>query len=303
MIDVPSSTWFTASPDWHWLIVFYHFFAGLAGGCFFIAALLDLVGRPADRPLARLGYYLVIPSLVVCGVLLIVDLSRPERFWHLFVENHTWQPLFKYWSPMSIGSWAMPAFGVFAAAAFLGALAESGRLSVATARRLRSPGALGVGLTVTGALLGLYIAGYSGVLLAVTNRPIWSDTPLLGMLLLVSSVSISAALMALLAHGKRAQHSGVFALHRMDVWLIVLQAIVLIALVATLGAAARGWMNLWGLVLVLGVAGLGMAAPLAIRHRAHWFGTHNLAVAAVLVLVGGFLLRTVIVFSPEHIQP
>jgi hypothetical protein len=37
--------------------------------------------------------------------------------------------------------------------------------------------------------------GYTGVVLAVTNRPIWSDTPLLGMLFVVSAASISAALM------------------------------------------------------------------------------------------------------------
>jgi hypothetical protein len=33
MIDIPSSTWFTTAPHWKWLIVFYFFFGGLAGGC------------------------------------------------------------------------------------------------------------------------------------------------------------------------------------------------------------------------------------------------------------------------------
>ena len=48
-------------PDWGWLIVFYFFFGGLAGGCYFLAALIDLFGRPEDRPLARLGYYIAFP--------------------------------------------------------------------------------------------------------------------------------------------------------------------------------------------------------------------------------------------------
>ncbi len=56
MNGIPSSTYFSAPPDWGWLIVFYFFFGGLAGGCYFLAALIDLFGRPEDRPLARLGY-------------------------------------------------------------------------------------------------------------------------------------------------------------------------------------------------------------------------------------------------------
>ena len=32
-----------------------------------------------------------------------------------------------------------------------------------------------------GRILGLYLAGYTGVLLSVTNRPIWADTTLLGL--------------------------------------------------------------------------------------------------------------------------
>ncbi len=62
------------------------------------------------------------------------------------------------------------------------------------------PAMLGSIIAVIGGLFGFYVAGYTGVLLAVTNRPIWSDTPLLGMLFVVSAASISAALMILLAH-------------------------------------------------------------------------------------------------------
>ena len=51
----PSSTFFTASPEWHWLIIGYFFIGGLAGGCYFLAVLIDFFGRPEDRALARLG--------------------------------------------------------------------------------------------------------------------------------------------------------------------------------------------------------------------------------------------------------
>ena len=60
-----------------------------------MAALIDLFGRASDRPLARLGYRIAFPSVIVCGILLIVDLSRPERFWHMLLQAETWRPMFK----------------------------------------------------------------------------------------------------------------------------------------------------------------------------------------------------------------
>src|SRR5262249_58416896 len=54
---IMSDTLFTAAPHWRWLIVLYFFIGGIAGGSFFLAALLDLFGRPQDRPIVRTGYY------------------------------------------------------------------------------------------------------------------------------------------------------------------------------------------------------------------------------------------------------
>jgi protein NrfD len=300
MIDAPSSTWFTATPHWQWLIALYFFFGGLAGGCYFLAALLDLFGREEDRPLARIGYYVVLPCLLVSAVLLILDLSRPERFWHLLLENHTWQPMFKSWSPMSIGSWALLGFGFFALLSTLGALADAGRLRWRFAHRLRPPGILGAVIAVLGGLLGLYVAGYTGVLLAVTNRPVWADTPLLGMLLVVSGTSISAALMILLARRSRRTLPGVAALGRIDMQVIVLEFLVLAALIVSLGAAAQAFLNVHNVLLLLGAVLLGMAAPLVLHWRKDWLG--GAGTAAVLVLAGGFLLRLLVVFSPYGIE-
>ena len=182
MNGVPSSTYFTVSPEWGWLITLY-FFGGLAGGAYFLAALIDFFGQPEDRPLARLGYYISFPCIIMSGFLLVIDLYRPLRFWHMLIASNTFQPMFKYWSPMSVGSWALLIFGIFSFLSFLGALAESDRLRWSAAGRLRPPGTIKV-IAIVGGLCGFYVAGYTGVLLAVTNRPIWSDTPLLGMLLL-----------------------------------------------------------------------------------------------------------------------
>src|SRR5581483_3434418 len=84
-MSAPSSTFFTAPPEWQWLVTIYFFVGGLAGGCFFIATLLDVFGTPVERRLARLGYLVAFPAVVLSGLLLVVDLRRPERFWHMFL--------------------------------------------------------------------------------------------------------------------------------------------------------------------------------------------------------------------------
>ena len=308
MIDAPSSTWFTTNPHWQWYIVLYFFFGGLAGGCYFLAALIDLAGRREDRPLARLGYCVAFPCVLLSGLLLTVDLGRPLRFWHMLIERNTFLPMFKYWSPMSIGSWALSIFGLFSMLAFLAALAEDDDPRWQFARRLRwpffrrfGPGTVAGGLiAVLGGITGFYIAGYTGVLLAVTNRPIWADTPLLGMLFLVSAASTSAALLILLAHRFGWSMRGVADLHRFDDWVIALELLVLAAVMISLGPVLRAWLNAWGVLLVVGVILLGLVTPLLLSWRGRRTGA-NLIASAVLVLLGGFLLRVVVVLSSEGI--
>ena len=76
MNGVPSSTSFSAPPDWGWPIALYFFFGGLAAGSYFLASLIDLFGRPEDRPLSRLGYYISFPCIALSGLLLTIDLQR-----------------------------------------------------------------------------------------------------------------------------------------------------------------------------------------------------------------------------------
>jgi protein NrfD len=300
MNGIPSSTYFTVSPEWGWLITLYFFFGGLASGAYFLAALIDFFGQPEDHPLARLGYYISFPCILMSGFLLVIDLYRPLRFWHMLIASNTFQPMFKYWSPMSVGSWVLLIFGIFSFLSFLGALAESNRRRWSAARRLRPPGAIAKVIAMVGGLFGFYVAGYTGVLLAVTNRPIWSDTPLLGMLFIVSAASTSAALLILLAQRAGWTMPGLAALHRMDIWVLGLELIVLIAVVVSLGPVWRAWLNLWGLLLGAIIV-LGMLFPLALNWRKDWLGDFNVTATATLALVGGFLLRVVIVFSSEGI--
>ncbi len=302
MNGIPSSTYFTVPPDWGWLIVFYFFFGGLAGGCYFFAVLIDLFGRPEDRPLARLGYYIAFPCVVISGILLTVDLTRPERFWHMLIESNTLRPMFKHL--VADVAWFLGAVDIrriYVSVFFR--RARRWRPCVVVCRAALAPaGNLGPRRLRSSAGFSAFTSqGYTGVLLAVTNRPIWSDTPLLGMLFVVSAASISAALMILLAHRSGWTTPGLLALHRIDVWVIALEFLVLIAVMISLGPVARAWLNAWGLLLFFGVIVIGMLIPLALYWRRDWLGERNMTAAAALVLVGGFLLALVIVFSAEGV--
>lgn len=308
MIDAPSSTWFTTAPHWQWLIVLYFFFGGLAGGSYFLAALIDLVGRREDRPLARAGYYVAFPLVMVCGLLLIVDLGRPDRFWHMMIQRNTFDVMFKSWSPMSFGSWILLAFGFFSFVSFMAALAEDDgvrspmlrRLQWPAFGRLRAPSVVGRVIAVLGGIAGYFLAGYTGILLAVTNRPIWSDTPMLGMLFLVSAASTSAALLLLLAQRRGWTMAGLADLRRMDDWVIMLELLVLVAVIVSLGPVVSAWLNAWGLLLLITII-IGMIAPLVLSWRARAFRSIDVRTAPILVLIGGFLLRAVIVLSSEAV--
>jgi len=122
---------FARAPEWTWYILFYFFFAGLSGGSYVIATLLRL-GNRLDEPAARVGYYISFLTLLVCPVLLTLDLGQPLRFWHMLVNTTPGDegPIFKYWSPMSVGAWGLVVFGFFSTVSFVETLAQIGRAHV-----------------------------------------------------------------------------------------------------------------------------------------------------------------------------
>jgi protein NrfD len=296
-----SDTFFTTPPHWAWLVIVYFFVGGIAAGSYFIAALLDLFGDPRDRPVARLGYYVALAGAALSAVLLTADLGRPERFWHMLIQSQRGWPMLKWWSPMSVGSWGISLFGLFALLAVLATLEEVGLVRRAGLRRLRQ-GVLGTLIVALGGLFAFFVASYTGVLLSVTNRPIWADTHFVGILFLFSAASSAAAALILLGRWRGAETAAtVHWLSWIDSGALVLELLALIALVVSLGSVAHVWLSLWGAVLVVGVVIAGILLPLALHLRPRLLGQLSVPAAAALVLVGGFLLRVVIVLSAEGV--
>ncbi|MQA62482.1 MAG: polysulfide reductase [Actinophytocola sp.] len=310
---------FVSAPDWTWYILFYFFLAGLSGGSYVIATLFRLRGDRADEPVSRLGYYVAFVALLPCPLLLTLDLGKPLRFWHMMWNTTPGDAglSFKYWSPMSVGVWALIIFGAFATVAFLEALVRDGKLRLPVVRLLE--GALGTVVAVIGAVLGLFIAGYTGVLLAVSNQPVWSDTWALGGLFLASSLSGSAALLLLLLRYRQAALVSADKLivserlySLLELVLIVLFALTLLQ-AGTFGIAfGFPWLLLW-LVAFAGLApGIyGLATSwLTVKGEEPAAPAHASSVATevrtpvmtsvllpALVLLGVLALRAAVIFS------
>src|SRR5438876_11875018 len=292
-----SDTFVTASPHWRWLIILYFFVGGIAGGGYFIAALLQWFGRgrPEDRPVIRTGYTLGFWGAIISGALLTLDLGRPLRFWHmLFQSEHFPSLMFKSWSPISFGAWAILLFGACATLSMIGAWSEEGRVRTRGAQLLQSGTVLAKLVAGLGGLFGFFVAGYTGVLLSVTNRPIWADSPWLGALFLVSGASTGAAMLILLAPGRGAAQRSLEWLSSFDSGALVVELLVLALFLVSLGSINRVWLGVWGLVLLVGVVGVGILAPLRLHAKP--------AQAAKLVLLGGFLLRLATMLGSEGID-
>jgi formate-dependent nitrite reductase membrane component NrfD len=293
------STFYTEPPHFRWLIILYFFVGGISGGALLLAGLVRLFGREEDAPFVRLASYLSLAGAVVSGILLIVDLGVPLRFWHMMIQNNTGRPMFKWWSPMSVGVWGLLFFSLFALLAALGMFAREGRRGWRVFRFLAEPPFSTIG-AVGGIIGGLFLAGYTGVLLAVSNRPVWADSTWLGLVFLLSAISTSIAALLLLARWRAVESPSTIAwLLSFDRIALVLELVAIVIFLISLGGAIQALLNGWSLLLLLGVIVLGILVPLFIqRGRA----LHDFLLSATLVLVGGFLLRMVVLLSSEQVR-
>jgi formate-dependent nitrite reductase membrane component NrfD len=284
-------------PHWGWWIVLYFFVGGVTGGMYFAAAWLDLFGERSDRFAMRVGHLVVFPLLIVCAGLLIVDLGQPQRFWHMVFQSENFPlPIFKPYSPMSFGSGLLAVFGLVAFLSFVDAVFGKNRW-------LHRPGnVLGKIVSVIGAIAGLGLAGYTGVLLNVTNIPVWGNSPWIGALFVFSGVSTGIATLMVLARSGPA--STVEKLSEADNYMMVFELISLVVFLVTLGAV--GTTFIFGtpiVILFVVVIVVGLLAPLVLHWRPRLFGGERVAsvASAVLVLIGGFVLRWAVLAGPQGI--
>jgi formate-dependent nitrite reductase membrane component NrfD len=187
-------------------------------------------------------------------------------------------------------------------------------------------------VAILGTVFGLFIAGYTGVLLAVSNQPVWSDTWTLGGLFLASGLSSAVAVLTLLSRYRRGAEASADVLHVSERLYAGLELVMIVLFVLSLiGTGALGrvfgfpFFLLWLVVFASLVPGIHGLVKDRLEVGDHGAGDHGgasepspaagtSAVASparapaaiamspevaipVLVLVGVMCLRGAVIFS------
>lgn len=287
-------------PGWEWYYVaLYFFIGGVSAGAYFIGSLAELFGGEKHREISRTAFYIAFPLILLTPPLLIADLGRPERFWHLMIDAKSGFPYLNLQSPLSVGSWALLLYGAMAFLSFVDNLVADGTLRSAPFARAysRVPRKL---YAVVGSGAGFFVAGYTGVVLSITARPLWAASdPLIGALFIASAASTgTAAIYLVLARRRMLEGLHRTGFERFDRMAKALEIVLAVAVVILAGKFAGPLLHgpyavtYWG-----GSVLAGMLVPLG----AGWYLERTTAdktppadivvLLAVLVLLGGALLR------------
>ncbi|HEX4206502.1 MAG TPA: NrfD/PsrC family molybdoenzyme membrane anchor subunit [Ktedonobacteraceae bacterium] len=285
------------APVWSWEIVWYFFMGGLAAGCYILATIASLFGGPEDRAVKRAGYYLALLAVLPCPILLIKDLGQPKRFLHML-------RVFKVKSPMSMGVWGLLGFSLFSSLTAITQAAQDGVLGAWWGPRTiaRIPQKL---LTLPGAVFGIFLGSYTGVLLAATSVPLWSRSKLLGAVFVSSALSTSAALISCVLHLVSAPASTLHKLEQFEWLAMIVEGIGLLAFLRSSGRAARSLVGTGpdehGRTFWRYMFGGGLALPwllqslLLVRKNPRRRKSNVGFFISLLALIGGYFLRHTLV--------
>jgi formate-dependent nitrite reductase membrane component NrfD len=266
------------------------------------AALLELSGR-GRSPAARTAHLIAFPLMALAGILLIFDLNRPLRFWHMIVQAERFLPMLKPWSPMSLGSWLLLLFSGVTFVSFVDALVARRifRLGGWRYDRTLHGGPLGVAWSTVGTVLACGVGIYSAVLMTTSAFPGWSHLSVVPAVYVATALITGVAAVVLVQAIRGQLDADTLSLDRANLWLIGWWLILVVVFLLTLMGRRDASVYLGDVSLVAILAGTLLAGILPlILHAIRPLGpAGRLAGSAALVLIGGFLLRYGIVMGPQ----
>ena len=291
---------------WTWEVAMYLFMGGLTAGIMILAALMTVRNKGQVAPYATTRLALLAPIVLSLGMTtLFLDLEH-KLFVYRFYTS------FQITSPMSWGAWILIVVYPISILQILSTLRSGysnlasyvdrltiGRLLVDWCERYRKEIALSV--IPFAVALGIY----TGILLSAFGaRPFW-NSGVLGLLFLVSGMSTAAALVILLAR----QSSEKYMFTQIDL-VIILAEIALVAL-SLISLASGSGQHIDALQSVMGgsytfsfwvlFVGIGLLIPLLLETLELLGINKSLAMLApVLVLVGGYALRQVVLDAGQE---
>lgn len=282
---------------WEWPIFIDLWAAGVAGGGYFAAFLVDRFTGRKHKLLMQVATWVGVPLALLGVLLLVLDLGNQLWAWHLFVR---FMPV----SPMSLGSWILVLWsitGVALIALWFAEILEPAEqptdVFAWVASMLRPLVPATEILVWIAFVLAVLLITYTGVLLSNTRIALWA-TVLLPALFVVSAIFTGTAAIRLVLTllGKEIPEE----FGKASLILAVLQAVALVGFLVTVpaGVLVAGPLSIWfwaGVVLV------GLLVPFGLE-----IGTLKLKVTTPLVLastlcvlLGGLILRAVVVIGGQ----
>lgn len=292
---------------WGGIIAWYLFLAGLGAGAYLTSALIEQL-YPHAHKARKLGR-IIAPIAIIIGLLLLM-LDAKAGFFHpwrfvLLIDN----------LEQSVMSWGVVFLAIFTVVALFAVWAEF--------KNIKMP----AWLNIIGCIFAFCVAAYTGVLLGVVETaPLW-NTPVLPVLFVVSALSAGAASVFLATAILGREELPL--LHKLNMAHLILPVLELcligLLLFVTFGKGEAGYLNVmrfvsgdlallfWGGLIIIGLIApicLELIASFSAKGHAETIvhedgsisvsdGTSKLnmfvIVANACVLIGGFLLRYLVV--------
>ncbi len=271
---------------WPSAYAYYFFVIGISAALFFFSALSWF--REEFKALRTSAFQISFVLLVLGGLLLISDLSKPLRFLHMI-----WPGYWNFTSPLVWGAILLMLFGAVSVGYYLAMRRSDDKTS-----RM---------LAVAGSVIALGLPIYIGFDLAVhQHRPVW-NTPLMPVLSVALSLVSGAAVASFLA---KRNESLLASLRQLMLWSAGAVGVMLVSLLVTTayGGSAEELAYMFmtsgsiGFVFIgLGVL-LGTAVPIVLLLAPFGREQTGVIAASALLLIGGLALRYAILVGPQTVH-
>jgi len=287
---------------WGWEISVYLFLGGMVAGMLVISGYFLFTGRHKSANCSC--FYMPIMSFILLslGMLaLFLDLEHKLYVWRLFTT-------FEITSPMSWGSWILvllyPLILVNMILRPLEILVAKFPKIQELSSKMNDNVNLLKNIGVLNMLLGGLLGLYTGVLLSSLGaRPLWSSS-VLWLLFLTSGLSAAAAFIHMIAQNREERE----LLAKADNGFLVIEPFIFVVMIVSMLSASSvhaqaAHMILSGeyaAVFWVFVIGLGILIPLFIQLMAVNHKIKHTPVAPIMVIIGGLILRFVIVSAGQY---
>lgn len=287
---------------WGWEIPVYLFLGGIVAGMMIISGYFLFSKRYRETNCAC--YTLPIISLILLSagmVALFLDLEHKLFVWRLYTT-------FQIASPMSWGAWILIfVYPVILANLFMGPpqfiIKKLPKLNIVTTfinQRPRLIQNIGIANMLLGGLLGVY----TGILLStMAARPLWNSS-MLWVLFLVSGLSAAAAFVHMIAKNVKERE----LLAKADNGFLTIEIFVIALMLIGLLTSTQVHIDAANLLISgsyapafwVFVVGMGVVIPLIIQLLAVNHKINHTTIAPIMVIVGGLILRFIIVSAGQY---